>query len=156
MRAILSEVRRKNQRYSCARVRNHTKTALYNFEGRLRRYITEAEAADVIGRNKAEWRCGRCGQHSEKGRCLGSESHKLSLYLLEPENISRRSPCTLTSGDMQANVGIAGDPGLPPAKKRVAAARAKVDVWMEVFDTKAPCVEWLQFAGGKPPEMVLA
>src|SRR5271166_3419594 len=121
---------------------------LYSFEGRLKRYITEAEAGEVIERNKAEYRCGRCGRQGGKGRCLGAEVHKLALYLLEPENIGRISPCTLTASDMQANVGIAGDPGLPAPNGRVAAARAKVDVWMEVFDTKAPCVEWSQFPNG--------
>jgi len=118
---------------------------LYNLEGRHRRYITQAEADDYVFREQAEWRCGRCGRRGERGRCLGSAKHKLALYLIVPERRDGNSPCAITKGDMEANVGIAGDPNQEPDKKRVAAAQDKIGAWLETFDSKAPCIGWLRY-----------
>ena len=124
-------------------MRNNVNHPLYETEGRLRRYVSNDEASDLVFRKTAEWRCGRCGKSSDRGQCFGGEEHKPTLYLIAPEQGDGNSPCSITKSDMEANVGIAGDFGQPSDDSRVAAAQDKIGAWLEIFDTKAPCVGWL-------------
>lgn len=119
--------------------KNPTRIPLYsslaqNYSEKPITWLKVKDAYSMAREKRAVVACAYCGcEDPQSMACKNSDnrSHWIFAKLMDPRRTeSKRSPCTLTFGDMQANAEASAD-------HRHNAARDKVTLWPEIHDTRA-------------------